>query len=150
MENRNIGVYPMTFEDVDAVHNIEEDSFSVPWSKDSFVQEIRFNRLANYWVMKLDDEVIGYGGCWFVIDEAHVTNIAIHKKYRGNGYGKMLVLAMMKDVQKQGIKAIGLEVRKSNEIARTMYESMGFKMERVRKNYYDSPKEDALVLWKSL
>ncbi len=151
MLNRNdehIYVIPMHIEDVEAVYAIERNTFSTPWTEDAFVNEIKLNHLARYWVIKLNDVIIGYGGCWFIVDEAHITNIAIDGTYRGRGFGKYLVQCMINDVKDQGINAATLEVRSSNDIAINMYQSVGFKIEGVRKNYYDSPNEDALILWK--
>ncbi len=144
----SILVRDMTLTDVEDVFRIENQSFSSPWDKESFIQEVQNNHLARYWVILLDDLLIGYGGCWFIIDEAHITNIAIDKKYRGLGMGKKLVQCMIEDMKKQDIASTTLEVRKSNEVALNMYRSMGFSMEGVRKNYYEKPREDALILWK--
>ncbi len=143
-------VKKMTTDDVDAVYEIEMQSFTSPWSKCSFVQEINQNKLARYWVIKLDDKVIGYGGCWLIVGEAHITNIAICTQYRNMGFGRRLVSGMIQDMINEDVNSVTLEVRKSNYIAQQMYKSMGFKIEGLRKNYYDSPNEDALILWKRI
>ncbi len=147
---KKVIVKRMSSEDVTDVHKIEMGSFSSPWSEQSFVQEINQNHLARYWVIEFENKIIGYGGCWMIVDEAHITNIAIKDEYRGMGFGKKLVMGMMDDMMGEDVHSVTLEVRKSNHIAQKMYKSLGFKIEGLRKNYYDTPNEDALILWKRI
>lgn len=81
----------MKVEDIDRVFEIETNSFTTPWSKESFHQELIENTLAEYYVLELDDYIIGYGGMWLIIDEIHITNIAIDTPFRGHGYSLSLI-----------------------------------------------------------
>lgn len=124
---------------------IEQDSFKEPWSKEAYEKEIT-NPLANYRVITVNDEVVAYGGFWKIIDEADINNIAVKKEYRGKGYGKMLMNALIEDAKKQNIKAMTLEVRVTNKSAIALYKKLGFKEAGIRKKYY-SDNEDALIMW---
>ena len=124
---------------------IEQDSFKEPWSKEAYEKEI-LNPLANYSVITIDDKVVAYGGFWKILDEAYINNIAVKKEFRGEGFGKMLMNALIEDAKSQNIKAMTLEVRVTNESAIALYKKLGFKEAGIRKNYY-SDKEDALIMW---
>ncbi len=127
------------------INLIEQDSFKEPWSKEAYEKEIS-NPLANYRVITFEDQVVAYGGFWKIIDEADINNIAVKKEFRGMGFGKMLMNALIEDAKSQNIKAMTLEVRVSNESAIALYKKLGFKEAGIRKNYY-SDKEDALIMW---
>ena len=85
----------MTLADVDGVHAIEEVTFAMPWSRESFVREVTENKCARYVVGELNGEIIAFAGTWLVIDEAHVTNIAVREDMRGRGYGEKITRALM-------------------------------------------------------
>jgi ribosomal-protein-alanine N-acetyltransferase len=142
----NINVDLMKEEDIDSVLEISSLSFSIPWSKDSYVQELT-NPIARYLVAKIDDKVVGFVGTWIVLDESHITNIAIHPNYRKQGIGSSLLEAFLKYCKSQGCIAFTLEVRNSNKAARTLYEKYSFKQEGIRKGYYEDTKEDAIIMW---
>lgn len=140
----------MNERDIDDVLAIEEMSFSNPWSRKSFVLEITKNNLARYVVAELEGKVIGYGGMWLVIDEGHITNIAVHKDYRGLGAGNLLLESLINICKEIGIIKMTLEVRKSNYIAQSLYKKYGFKEFGVRPGYYSDNNEDAIIMWKSV
>lgn len=140
----------MTLEDVDAVHEIESRCFSTPWSKESFVQEITSNNLARYMVLELEGQIIAYGGFWIVVDEAHITNIAVDPSMRRRGLGKILVKGMIEEIEKTDLDNVTLEVRASNTPAYNLYEGFGFVEAGRRLGYYQSPKEDAIIMWLKL
>ena len=142
----NINVDLMKEEDIDSVLDISSLSFSIPWSRDSYIQELT-NPLARYIVAKVDNKVVGFVGTWIVLDESHITNIAIHPNYRKQGLGSSLLEAFLKYCKSQGCIAFTLEVRGSNKAARTLYEKYNFKQEGVRKGYYEDTKEDAIIMW---
>lgn len=143
----SIVIRPMQEDDINAVHDIEKICFSSPWSKNSFFDELNENVCARYFVAIIDNAVIGYGGMWLIINEAHITNIAIHPKYRRMKVGTKILMSMMELAYRElEIKKMTLEVRKSNLIAQTLYEKYGFQIKGTRKKYYDN-KEDALILW---
>ena len=142
----NISFYLMKEEDIDSVLEISSLSFSIPWSKDSYIQELT-NPIARYLVAKIDNKIVGFVGTWIVLDESHITNIAIHPNYRKQGIGSSLLEAFLKYCKSQGCIAFTLEVRNSNKAARTLYEKYNFKQEGVRKGYYEDTKEDAIIMW---
>ncbi|WP_048600890.1 ribosomal protein S18-alanine N-acetyltransferase [Rubeoparvulum massiliense] len=143
-------IRPMQVEDIDAVHQVETLSFTTPWSKEAFYQELTGNPLAFYTVITVDDQVVGYGGMWVIIDEAHVTNIAIHPDFRGKKLGYHLLVQMMAYAYMRGARRMTLEVRLSNQIAQRLYTKMGFESYGVRKHYYEDNGEDALIMWANL
>ena len=148
MEN-NIIIRPMTIDDVDSVYIVEEDCFVDPWSKDSIKKELK-NNLARYLVAQLDNKIVGYVGVWFVVDEGHITNVAVHSDYRGKKIGDKLVKEMVELCKENNIVAMTLEVRASNTVAQNLYRKYGFKMGGIRKEYYSDNKEDAIIMWNQL
>lgn len=136
----------MTMNDLDAVTAIEAATFPKPWSKDSFRQELERNVAARYLVAEKDGQVIGYAGAWIILDESHITNIAISQAFRGCGYGRQLTQALMQYIANLGAAYATLEVRKSNITAQNLYKSLGFIQLGVRKRYYEDNQEDALLM----
>lgn len=136
----------MTIADLDAVAAIEAATFPTPWSKDSFRQELERNVAARYLVAEKDGQVIGYAGAWVILDESHITNIAISEDFRGCGYGRQLTEALMQYISNLGAAYATLEVRKSNIRAQNLYKSLGFIQLGVRKRYYEDNQEDALLM----
>jgi ribosomal-protein-alanine N-acetyltransferase len=141
---------PMALTDLDRIMEIEHLCFTMPWSRDAFVAELTQNHFAHYLVVEKDGQVIGYGGMWLILDEAHVTNIAIHPEQRGKGYGEELLRRMMALSIARGGTAMTLEVRVSNLPAQRLYEKMGFVSHGIRKGYYTDNNEDALIMWVEL
>lgn len=148
MEN-NIIIRSMTKDDVDSVYIVEEDCFTDPWSKESIRKELK-NDLARYLVAELDNKIVGYVGVWFVVDEGHITNVAVHSDYRGKKIGDKLVKEMVKLCKESKLIAMTLEVRSSNTVAQNLYRKYGFKMGGIRKEYYSDNKEDAIIMWNQL
>ncbi|WP_254450286.1 ribosomal protein S18-alanine N-acetyltransferase [Cohnella herbarum] len=140
----------MNLHDIDAIVDIEREAFTAPWSAEAFRNELTHNLFAKYMVMELDEDVIGYGGMWLIIDEAHVTNIAVRAEYQGKGYGKSLLREMMRTAYFLGARRMTLEVRVSNERAQSLYRKMGFVPSGVRPAYYSDNLEDALIMWAEL
>ncbi|HWQ88756.1 MAG TPA: ribosomal protein S18-alanine N-acetyltransferase [Desulfitobacteriaceae bacterium] len=143
-------IRPMQVEDLEAVHNIEKESFSTPWSLKAFTAELLENDLARYFCLIADGQVAGYIGLWYILDEGHVTNIAISPLYRGRGRAEFLLRTVMQNMFIKGIKRMTLEVRVSNLAARKLYERLGFVATGVRKGYYSDNHEDALIMWAEL
>lgn len=140
----------MNVEDIARVLVVEHDAFAVPWTENAFYNELTTNQFAKYVVMELDEKIIGYCGVWIVVDEAHITNIAIHSKYRGKGYGEMLFQSVIELSKMFGAQTMTLEVRVSNIPAQNLYKKLGFLPGGIRKNYYSDNGEDALVMWVNL
>ena len=135
--------------DIDAIVLVENKSFSLPWTKKAFGQEL-LNDKAYYLVMEEDHQIIGYGGFWKILDEGHFTNVAIMPEYRSKGFGKKLIEAMLNYARTLEISRVTLEVRESNESALGAYLSSGFQIEGKRSRYYTKPVEDAMIMWLTL
>jgi [ribosomal protein S18]-alanine N-acetyltransferase len=140
----------MTVDDLDAVMEIEYSSFSIPWSREAFYNEIEQNHLSTYLVVEDGERVAGYCGVWLVVDEAHITNVAVLPDYRGQGLGEALMQRIMKIAKEVGARVMTLEVRVSNKAAQGLYRKMGFQDGGIRKRYYSDNQEDALVMWVNL
>ncbi|MBP1948290.1 ribosomal protein S18-alanine N-acetyltransferase [Virgibacillus litoralis] len=140
----------MKLADIDSVIDVERATFDSPWPEDIFIQEVSGNQHAHYYVMELDNEVIGYAGMWLVIDDAQITNIAVTPKYRGYKLGEKLFLYIIEQAIQLGTKRLSLEVRMSNKVAQRMYRKFGLVPGGVRKNYYTDNQEDAIVMWVNL
>lgn len=140
----------MTTEHIKDVHKIEEDCFYIPWSEKSFYDELTKNKMAIYIVAKENNEIIGYGGMWHVINEGHITNIAVKNEYRRKGIGSKIIDELINIAKEKEMIGITLEVRTSNNIAQNLYKKKGFIIEGIRKEYYDDNKEDAILMWKHL
>jgi ribosomal-protein-alanine N-acetyltransferase len=137
-------------EHIDEITVIESICFKIPWSRESIREEIVDNNLAIYLCAKADGRIAGYAGYWKVIDEAHITNIAVHPEYRQKGIGSMLVKGMIDICTKTGIDKMTLEVRKSNIKAQGLYKKFGFKFAGIRKAYYSDNREDAVIMWSEI
>jgi [ribosomal protein S18]-alanine N-acetyltransferase len=136
----------MTLDDIPAVHRIERASFPVPWPDYAFRQEIESNRLAHYLVVRAGSQVVGYGGMWMMVDEAHVTTFAVLPDWRRRGIGGRLMLAMVRRAGELGARVATLEVRLSNVAARELYQRFGFRPVGIRPRYYSDNAEDALIM----
>ncbi|MGP4108033.1 ribosomal protein S18-alanine N-acetyltransferase [Virgibacillus sp. L01] len=140
----------MKLADIDHVMEVERATFDSPWPMDIFLQEISDNQHAHYYVMEVDNYVVGYAGMWLVIDDAQITNIAVTPEYRGNKLGEKLFLYTIEQAIRLGTKRLSLEVRMSNKVAQRMYRKFGLVPGGVRKNYYTDNQEDAIVMWVNL
>jgi len=136
----------MKEEDIDSVVDISSLSFSICWSKNSYIDELS-NPIARYLVAKIDNKVVGFVGTWIVLDESHITNIAIHPNYRKQGIASTLLEEFLNYCKSQGCNAYTLEVRSGNKAARALYEKYNFKQDGIRKGYYEDNKEDAVIMW---
>ncbi|WP_343216791.1 ribosomal protein S18-alanine N-acetyltransferase [Crassaminicella profunda] len=139
----------MTLEDIEDVFEVEQKSFQVPWTVDAFVAEIEHNEKARYVVLEIDGKVFGYGGFWKILDEGHITNIAVHPDVRGKGYGNYILEGLLKIAEEEKIHAMTLEVRVSNKIAQKLYEKYGFNPCGIRPKYYQDNGEDAMIMWRN-
>lgn len=140
----------MKEEDIDQILEVEQASFTTPWSREAFYNEIYNNKFAVYLVLEEDEKIVGYCGAWIVIDEAHVTNVAVLPEYRGKKLGEALLRKMMTVAMDMGARSMTLEVRVTNHVAQSLYRKLGFQNGGIRKNYYSDNQEDALVMWVNL
>jgi len=131
--------------DIPEVLEIENISFSTPWSATSFLNEIyKPYSLTN--VAVLGDQIIGYICINYIADEGHILNLAVHPHFRRRGIAKTLAEKVLKELGENSCRYIYLEVRVSNFEARKFYEHLGFRVMGMRKNYYTMPTEDAIVM----
>lgn len=137
----------MEKKDIVQVAAIEKDIFSVPWSDNSFIEASQ-NENNIYLVCVQNDEVTGYCGLWTVLGEGDVTNVAVSIKHRGKGYGRALLKELENRGQKKDVSKYFLEVRQSNIIAFNLYLSLGYEKIGIRKNFYERPAEDAVIMSK--
>ncbi len=145
--SKEITIRLMQEDDINQVYEIEKLCFTSPWSKNSFLDEIATNICARYMVAEYNGKICGYGGMWLIINEAHITNIAVHPEYRRAKIGSQLLTALMQHAYDElGILRMTLEVRKSNHAAQSMYRKFGFLIAGERKKYYDD-NEDASIMW---
>jgi len=99
-------------------------------------------------VAEVDNKIVGYGGFWVVVDEGHITNIAVHPEYRSKGIGSKIMEGLIELAKKNGIISMTLEVRESNIVAQHLYAKFGFRPLGRRKGYYQDNNEDAIIMWK--
>ncbi len=141
-----ISVSMMEKEDIKAVLEIEQECFETPWSENAFNMELK-NEFAKYVVARVDGEIVGYGGLWMILDEGHITNIAVKEEYRGKGVGSKMLKLLICTCKENGIGSMTLEVRRGNESAKTLYKKYGFLEAGIRPKYYEDNGEDALIMW---
>lgn len=139
-------IEPMRLEDLPVVHLIEKASFTSPWPEHAYQSELESNRLAHYLVARAGDKIIGYGGMWLMVDEAHITTFAIHPAWRRQHIGERLLMAFLDLAVDRGAHEATLEVRLSNLPARRLYEKYGFRPVGLRPRYYSDDNEDALIM----
>ncbi|MBC8014334.1 MAG: ribosomal protein S18-alanine N-acetyltransferase [Sporomusaceae bacterium] len=132
--------------DIDGVLFVEEQSFTTPWSRAGFVAEMK-NELSYYLVMIESGRIIGYAGMWVIVDEAHVTNVAILPEHRGRKLGGKLMGELIQCAKGRGAVSMTLEVRATNMAAKALYEKFGFTSRGIRRNYYTDNQEDAIIMW---
>lgn len=138
----------MSLEHLKEVLAIEKNSFPTPWSRYAFTYELTQNEFAFYSVALSGRKVVGYAGMWLILDEAHVTNLAVHPEYRGRHVGRELMRELMRRAAMLGATRMTLEVRTSNQVARHLYAALGFVECGRRWGYYTDTNEDALIMWK--
>jgi len=140
----------MTLQDVDSVMAVERRSFTAPWSRQAFMTELIDNQFARYIVAVYDGRLVGYAGVWLIIDEGHVTNVAVDPDFRGLHLGESLMRALVSICLANSATRMTLEVRVSNVNAKHLYEKLGFESVGLRKGYYTDNNEDAMIMWADL
>lgn len=136
----------MTPADVERVARIEADAFTSPWKADTF-QTLLERPGAELWVLE-DPEagVVAYAVVWCILDQGELANIAVAEPFRRRGYGAWLLSRVVEVARERGVESLYLEVRASNGRAADLYRVFGFKEIGVRRDYYDHPREDALLM----
>ena len=146
----DIAFRAMTVEDLPEVTELERACFADPWSRAAFESELRAAPTSWCRVMRVSGGLVGYMIAWFIEDEAHLANIAVSPPYRRRGFAQWMIDRLMREAYMQGSRMIILEVRASNAGAIALYERNGFTAGGIRKNYYNHPREDAVVMIRSL
>lgn len=141
-----VEIRPLKPQDLDALTQLEKDSFPQPWSRESFKRELEANFIARYFGVFFQQRLIAYIGYWLVMDEGHIANIAVHPLFRGQGVGEYLLRYAMGACRLEEALKMTLEVRKSNAAARNLYEKLGFINCGERPDYYQDG-EAAIIMW---
>ncbi|GAC1392477.1 MAG: ribosomal protein S18-alanine N-acetyltransferase [Vulcanimicrobiaceae bacterium] len=140
-------IAPMTDPDIAQVMQIETLSFPSTWPQNAFHNEIHENKLAHYFVGRIGERVVAYGGIWVILEDSHITTIAVHPDERGKKYGEIMLLHLLDETISRGASWITLEVRETNEAAQRLYRKYGFTVVSTRRGYYSDNNESALVMW---
>lgn len=140
----------MILADLPVVLHIDRLSFPLPWSERTYRFELEENRASCLYVVEVANhgqaDVVGYVGLWFVIDEAHISTLAVHPDYRGEGIGERLLQHALDYAFGQGAATVTLEVRVSNRPALSLYYKYGFEVVGKRRGYYRDNSEDAYIM----
>lgn len=147
MTNESLRIRPMTLSDIEEVAALEAATSSTPWSSAMFVHEVEHPDNGWYVVAELEGRFVGFAGCTQLVDEAHVTTIAVTESARRRGVASALLRGLLVEALSRGVIEATLEVRASNDAAISLYRRFGFAPEGVRPGYYQHPTEDALILW---
>ncbi len=165
-------ITPMSLEDVPTVHAVEQIVFTLPWSANTFTHELRDNPSAEYLVLRYlpalngskeknglsrsiqrlfkapqsDRNLLGYGGFWMILEEAHICTLAIRPEWRGRGLGELLLASLIERALGRQAEVVTLEVRVTNTKAQNLYQKYGFREVGRRKGYYSDNNEDALIM----
>ena len=143
-------IRPLSSEtDIDDILRIESISFTNPWTREMYLSELEHRDVSFFYIARdAVGEAIGFCSCWLVLDEVHINNLAVLPEHRRSGVASALIEHVLKEGEGRGARRATLEVRRSNEPARKLYEKFGFTVTGVRRGYYTRPDEDALVLWR--
>jgi ribosomal-protein-alanine N-acetyltransferase len=141
-------IRPMLVEDIPAVMAIDKESFPNPWPENTYLYELRENRMSHLLVIQpREGELpVGVGGYWLVVDEAHISTFAIHPDWRGRGAGSVLIDGLLRQAAGLGAGSAMLEVREGNLAAQSLYRKFGFQIVGRRKGYYKDNGETALLM----
>ena len=138
---------PMRLEDIEHVSRLERRCYTLPWSSSAYATEV--GNPSAYYVVSVDPDgtITGYAGMWVIMDELHITTIAVDPVQRGRRIGERLLLSLIEEGMARGAERATLEVRERNAVAHNLYQKYGFEDVAVRKNYYSDNHENALIMW---
>ena len=139
-------IRPMTEMDLEEVAILEKEIFSTPWSKESFRESLA-QSYSHFFVAE-EEKIVGYCGVHNLGGDGEITHVAVDSLFRGRGIALQMLDYAMRETSKAGVEAFTLEVRASNIPAIALYEKLGFVSKGVRKNFYENPTEDAVIMWK--
>lgn len=138
---------PLKREYIDDILEIEKLSFQEPWTRDMFERELSLP-MSRFFIFKCNNRIAGYTVGWLILDEAHITNIAVHPEFRNRGLGRKALDFLVEDMYIKGARKALLEVRETNTAANKLYRSAGFKVVGFREKYYKN--EGAVLMEKNL
>jgi ribosomal-protein-alanine N-acetyltransferase len=142
----------MRSSDVRQVMSIEKASFPAPWPASAYRYELNKNHLSNYLVLRAardagaEARVVAYGGFWLIIDEGHISTLAVAPAWRGQGLGEWMLVILIETAMLRGAGELTLEVRATNHVAQALYRKYGFVQVGLRRGYYHDNHEDALIM----
>lgn len=142
-----LSIAPMAAGDISVVTRIERASFATMWPSDAFYNELNTNKLAHYFVGRLADRIVAYGGIWVILEDSHITTLAVDPECRGKGLGEVMLLRLVDEAIERGAAWMTLEVRESNHVAQQLYRKYGFTTVTMRRGYYSDDNESAMVMW---
>jgi ribosomal-protein-alanine N-acetyltransferase len=137
----------MRVEHIPDVLRIEALCFASPWPRNAFRNELTENKLAHYFIGCCGDEIVSYGGLWVILEDAHITTIAVDPTWQRQGLGERMLVRLIDEAIDLGASWITLEVRESNSAAQQLYQKYGFSIVNTRRAYYSDNDENALVMW---
>lgn len=146
-EIAEVQIRRMKTEDLEQVCQIENQIFSMPWTREGFLTSLK-NENNIYLVVEQMGKITGYCGMWGVAGEGQITNVAVKSGFQGRGIGSHLLARLLELGNEQLLSSFTLEVRVSNHRAIHLYERAGFRQAGIRRNFYDNPREDAVIMWK--
>jgi ribosomal-protein-alanine N-acetyltransferase len=130
------------------VEALQRRSFSAAWGEEAIRWELTNTNVARLYVLRDPaGELLAYCSCWMLLDELHINSLAVDEPWRRRGLAQRLLARVFTEAVAAGARSATLEVRQSNQAARALYEGLGFVVEATRRGYYQSPREDALILW---
>lgn len=144
----NIKISAMTLPDLDSISDILTCEFDDFWNYNLFKSELE-NKNSMYIVAKLNNQIVGFGGIWFSVDDIHITNIVVKKNCRNQKIGSLMLNNLIELCENRTQKSITLEVNSNNIPAQKLYQKFGFKNVGIRKKYYNNT-EDAIIMTKTL
>lgn len=144
---REIMIRKMQPEDLSQICEIEKDNFSLPWFEKSFLESMERNDTV-FLTALIGEEVAGYIGCYCIAGTGEITNVAVKDSFRRMGIGGLLIQKLFEEGDALDTQEFFLEVRESNEAAISLYSRQGFVKEGIRKNFYEKPVENAVIMWK--
>jgi ribosomal-protein-alanine N-acetyltransferase len=142
-----MSILPMSTSDISAVTRIERASFTTVWPSDAFFNELNTNKLAHYFIGRIGDRIVAYGGIWVILEDSHITTLAVDPAFRGKKLGEVMLLKLIDEALERGAAWMTLEVRESNSVAQQLYRKYGFTTVTMRRGYYSDDNESALVMW---
>ena len=146
LENQLCIIRKMQESDLDEVCKIEQESFSIPWTREAMADSLKSENNV-YLVAEYAGKIVGYCGRWGIVGEGQINNVAVDASYQGRGIASKMMKALIEEGSRKKLTEFTLEVRESNIAAIRLYEKTGFQKEGIRKNFYDAPKEDAVIMW---